>query len=131
MHLGDALRWFRTYVGINQTEAGLRMGFPPKSAQTSVSQRERPADHPDYTELRVTEIYRLEVASKVPAGTLLRHAGFVDDDELSLPAELSPTIRASILHMIDLDLQAQQSAGERREVTKRKTSLDDLFPDGD
>lgn len=129
IELSDALRWFRTHVGINQTEAGVRMGFPVNSAQTSVSQRERPVGHPDYTEVRVTELYRLEVASGVQPGTILRHAGYVEVDELALPPELTPTIREGIIHMIELDLASKTPPPERRKPQPRKRGIDDLFGD--
>jgi len=130
MHLGDALRWFRAHVGINQTECGLRMGFAPRTAQTSVSQRERPADHGDYTEVRVTELYRLEVASKVAPGTILRHAGYVDDgdDAVRLPPGLTPAIEQTIRLLIEQDI-ATRSGEPPPRSQRRRDRLLGLDPD--
>lgn len=125
MPLGDALRWFRVHVGINQTECGIRMGFAPSSAQTAVSQRERPTDHPDYTEPRVTELYRLEVKSGVEPGTILRHAGYVADGQgLQLPPGLTPSVEATIRVLVERDMEGKSPSPPRR--PQRRRPLRDL-----
>ncbi len=113
MHLGDALRWFRTRHGLNQVDAGLRMGLQPNSAQRLVSMRERPADHPDYVEASVTELLNLEDATGVPRGTILRHARYVDSAGDELPAELSPITLKGIRALVAADLEEQSIAPER------------------
>ncbi len=103
MPLGDALRWFRARQSINQTEAGLRMGLSERSAQTGVSQREQRVGHPDYTEVRIIELYRLERASGVELGTILRHAGYVSDGEVRLPLGISPCTERAVRTLLDND----------------------------
>jgi transcriptional regulator with XRE-family HTH domain len=104
MHLGDALRWFRTRYGLNQAQAGIRMGFAPSTAQRLISMRERPADAHDYVEVSISELVNLEDASDVERGTILKHAGYVSTGEMELPPELSAAARAGVMALIEADL---------------------------
>ena len=124
--IGLTWKAIRQELGVRQIDVGTLLGFG-KSAQSNMSNREQPPEHPASTEPSHDELVRFEDHYGLQRGTVLRRAGYVVDSMDPLETVdswsfLDPTEKRIIRGVVQEALDRAGRPGARSRETARSPS---------